>query len=117
MSVRVRCVRACVRSFFRDGECECALVCMCVCACEYVCVFVCACSCLCVRTYVCVCLRMCVRAFVCVPCESVCAFVRACVRIVSRASRIFSRLRMPMRKWAEGGKEKYGQRDLYYLPA
>ena len=36
-----------------------------------------------------------------------CAFVRASVRIVSRASRIFPRLRMSMRKWAEGWKEKY----------
>ena len=58
---------------------------------------------MCVRTYVCVC--VCVR--VRVPCKNVSAFVRACVRVVSRASPIFTRLRMHVRKWDEGGKEKY----------
>ena len=42
--------------------------------------------------YVCVC--VCVCQCVCVPCESVCAFVRACMRKVSRARRIFMRMRM-----------------------
>ena len=46
-----------------------------VCMCEYVymCVFAYVCTCVCV----------------CVPCESVCAFVHACVRVVSRARGIF----------------------------
>ena len=48
--------------------------------------------CMCVRTYVYVCLRKCVRA---------------CVRVVSRASPILTRKRMHVRKWEEGGKEKY----------
>ena len=68
---------------------------VCVCAPEF------ACVCVCGRTYVCVCLR------VCVPCKSVSAFVRACMRVVSRASPILTRMRMHMRKWEEGGKEKY----------
>ena len=53
------------------------------------------------------CVRKCVCACVCVPCESVCTIVRACVRVVSRASLIFPRMRMFMRKLAEGGKNKY----------
>ena len=69
------------------------------------CVCVCACVCVCVRMYVCVCVCVCVR--VCVPCKSVSAFVRACVRVVSRASPIFTRMRMHVRLWEEGGKEKY----------
>ena len=69
------------------------------------CVFACVCVrvCVCVRTYVCVCLRMRVRACV----FAVSAFVRACVRVVSRASPIFTGMRIHVRKWEEGGKEKY----------
>ena len=46
---------------------------------------------MCVRAlvYVLICLRMCVRA---------------CVGVVSRANRVFPRVRMRMRKWAEGVK-------------
>ena len=61
---------------------------MCVCACVCVRVCVCACVCVCVRMYVCVCVCVCVR--VCVPCKSVSAFVRACVRVVSRSIPIFN---------------------------
>ena len=57
------CVRAWVFSSLRVLECACVCVRMCV----YVSVYVCAIVC------------------VCVPCESVSAFVRACVRVVSRA--------------------------------
>ena len=46
---------------------------------------------------------MCARECVCVSCESVCVFVLECVRVVSPASRIFLRMRMHMRKWAQGG--------------
>ena len=49
------------------------------------------------HTYVCVCFRMCVST---------------CVRVVSRTSLIFPRVRMRMRKWADGGKEKYVWVDL-----
>ena len=54
------------------------------------------------RDYACVCARVCV-------CVSVCerAFVRACVRVFSRASPIFTRMHTHVRLWEEGGKEKY----------
>ena len=121
MSVRVfvgvplcACIPACVRSCFRAGECECACVCMCVCACVYVYVCVCACVCVyvCVRVRVCVCVCVCAYVYICVfayvcACRArVClrSFVR--VRVVSRASRFFPRMRMLMRKMAEGEKEK-----------
>ena len=68
------------------------------------CVFACVCVCVCVRMYVCVFVCVCVR--VCVPCKSVSEFVRACVRVVSRASPIFTGMRIHVRKWEEGGKEK-----------
>ena len=61
--------------------------------------------CVCVFVYVCVCVRMYVNVCVCV-CVRVCAY-RATVCV----------LRLPMRKWAEVGKEKYGRRDWYYLQA
>ena len=44
---------------------------------------------------------------VCVPDDSVSAFGRACVRVVLRAIRLFTRVRIHVRTWAEGGKEKY----------
>ena len=62
-------------------------------ACVRVYVSVCACMC------VCVCVRVCVRACVCV-CES------------SRASRIFPRMYMRVRKLAGRGKEKFVRADL-----
>ena len=94
--LRVRAFeRACVRVF----EMSCVSVRVCVC----VFVRLCVCACVFVRTYACVCLRMCARACVCVSCESVSSFVLACVRVVSPASRIFPRMRMRMRKWAQGG--------------
>ena len=68
---------------------------------EYACVYV----CVCVSTYVCVFAYVC--ACVCMPFNSVCAFVRECLRVVSRASPIFTRMRMHVRLWEEGGKEKY----------
>ena len=49
---------------------------------------------------------VCASVCVCVPCECGSSFVRACVRVVSRAKRIFTRMRMHMRTWAEGEKEK-----------
>ena len=63
----------------------------------------CACVCACVCMNVCVCVCVCVR--VCEPCKSVSAFVRACMRVVSRASPILTRMRMHGRKWEEGGRE------------
>ena len=93
-------VRSSVRAFFFfDGQCECPLVYMCVKARMNACVCVFACSCMCVCAYVC----MCVFAYVCAC---------VCVRTVRECV-----LRMPMRKLAEGGKEKYGLRDWFYLPA
>ena len=68
---------------------------------EYACV--CACVCVCVRMYVCVCVCVCIR--VCVPCKSVSAFVHECLRVVSRASPIFTHMRMHVRLWEERGKE------------
>ena len=38
----------------------------------------------------CVCVCLCACLCVCLPCESVCAFVRPCVRVVSRAIRILN---------------------------
>ena len=70
-------------------------------------VCVCVCVCVCVRMYVCVCVCVCMHACVCIPCQSVSAFVRECLRVVSRASPIFTRMRMHVRLWEEGGKEKY----------
>ena len=65
------------------------------------------CICACVRTCVCVCLRMCVRACVCaVQCECECVRLCVCVRVFSRASHIFTRMRMHVLKWEEGGKKK-----------
>ena len=61
--------------------------------------------CVCVRLYACVCVCVCVR--VCVPCNNVNAFVRACVRVVSRTSPNFMRMHMHVRKWEEGVKEKF----------
>ena len=61
---------------------------------------------MCVFAYMCACVC------VCVPCESVSAFVRECERVVSLASRIFPPVRMRLRKWAEGGKEKHVWVDL-----
>ena len=55
---------------------------------------------MCVSAYVCVCVC------VCALCESVNAFFSVCVCVVSRACRVFPRVRMRMRKWAEGEKEK-----------
>ena len=69
---------------------------------EYVCVF----ARVCVRVYVCGCVCVCVRVYV--PCKSVSAFVCVCVRVVSRGSPILTRIRMHVRKWEEGGKEKTG---------
>ena len=43
------------------------------------------------------------------------AILLACV-LVSRASRIFPRMRMCVRKWAGGGKEKYIWADLPGFP-
>ena len=57
--------------------------------------------CICVFEYVCA--SMCV----CVPFECVSEFVRVCVRVVSRAKRILTSMRMHVRTWAEGGKEKF----------
>ena len=105
------CVRrfasVCVRSCFRAGVSEYACMCLCVCPCVCACVCVFTNVCVCVFTNVCVCLRLCARSCVCVSCESACVFVRTCVRVISRASRIFPRMRMRLRMWAEGGKEKY----------
>ena len=53
---------------------------------------------MCVFTYVCA------SVCVCVPCESVNAFVRACVRVVSRARRIFYAYAYP-RANVGGGRE------------
>ena len=75
-------------------------VCMCACAC------VCVRKSVCVSAYVCVCVCVC-QMCVCVPCESVFAFVRACIRKVSRARRFFTRMRMHLRTWAEVGKVNY----------
>ena len=63
--------------------------------------------------YVCVCVCVCVR--VCVPCKSVSAFVRTSVRVVSRASPIFTRVRIHVQKWEERGKEKCLSRPSRFL--
>ena len=52
------------------------------------------------------CVCVCVFVRVCVPCKSVSAFVRACVLVVSRVSPIFTRVRMHVRLWEQGGKAK-----------
>ena len=49
---------------------------------------------------------VCASVCVCVPCECVSEFVRARVRVFSLAKLIFTRMRMHVRTWAEGGMEK-----------
>ena len=66
----------------------------------------------------CVCVCACVRSFVYIQTHTqahtsththTCTHART---LVSRASRIYPRMRMRVRKWAGGGKEKYVWADL-----
>ena len=69
------------------------------------------------REYVCMCVFAYVCACVCVPCKSVSAFVRTCMRVLSRASPIFMRMRMDVRKWEEGGKKKTSKQTFQVFVA
>ena len=61
--------------------------------------------------FVCVCVR------VCVPYKSVSAFVRECLRVVSLASPIFTRMLIHVRLWEEGGKEKTSKQTFQVFVA
>ena len=53
----------------------------------------------------------------CVPCKSVSAFVRAFVCVISRASPIFTPMRMHVRKWEEGVKNTSKQTFQVFVAA